>query len=167
MYSTTQAVIIAVIYLLSYKLLGGGVSLETERSTASPQTLHGRLIKKLFNRYTPDISFCFVHCENGSKQQKTIDAHKTLLSTLSPVFRIMFSRNWKESISVEIKDASFDVFNAFIEYFYSEQIAISAENVVEILYLAHKYDVPELLLVCSTFLLENVTVDVVVICLTL
>lgn len=119
-----------------------------------------RTIKKIFNKKTTNFSFCF---SSDEKDQK-IEVHKTLLSAFSTVFEAMFSDNWKESTRVEISDASFDAFKEFIKYFYFDQMAISTENVGELLYLANKYETLDLVLACSSFLLERVTVDNVVDC---
>lgn len=140
----------------------------TAQNNLISQTFYDRIIHKLFNKDTSDFTFCFGPSKNDQKKLRmAVYAHKTLLSTISPVFAAMFSGNWKESTSVDITDASFDAFNVFIEYFYSEQVSISADNVGEILYLAHKYDIQELVLACSSFLLEHVTVDDVVSCISL
>lgn len=123
----------------------------------------GQAIQKIFNNDTSDILFQLTADESDQKQQQMeIYAHKTLLSALSPVFEAMFSGNWKESTSVQITDASFDAFNAFIQYFYADKVAINMGNVAGILYLADKYDIPKLVSACSSFLLKYVTFEVAV-----
>lgn len=125
-------------------------------------------IQKIFDSDSSDFSFDFVAPGDDEKQQRMqINAHKTLLSAVSPVFQAMFSGNWKESTSVEIADASFETFNALIEYFYTENITITAGNVGEVLYLSDKYDTPKLTAVCSEFLAERVALKDVVNCISL
>lgn len=127
-----------------------------------------RVVQHMYNKDSSDISFTFGRRSNDQKQQRmAIYAHKTLLSTLSPVFEAMFSEKWKESKSVEIPDASFEAFNEFIQYFYLDKVAINTENVGEILYLADKYDIPELVSSCSSYLLEHVTLNDVIACISL
>lgn len=121
-----------------------------------------RAIREIFNEESTDISFSF---PNAGKQK--IDAHKTLLSALSPVFKAMFSGNWKESTQVEILDAHFDEFNEFAQYFYTDEITVSTKNVGELLYLAKKYEIPDLVSACSSFLMEHESLDNMVNCLSL
>lgn len=111
-----------------------------------------RVITKIFNEKTADIFFSFPRGE-------IIDAHKALLSALSTVFNAMFSGNWKESSEVEIVDASFGTFLRFMKYFYSEIFVISTENVSELINLANKYEIHDLVAACESFLLETATVD--------
>lgn len=127
-----------------------------------------RAIRKIFRKDTSDISFSIGVRVNEQKQQRSeIVAHKSLLSALSPVFEAMFSGNWKESACIEISDASYNAFDEFIQYFYSGEVAITMENVGEVLYLADKYDVPELVASCTSFLLKHVTLKDVVDCVKL
>lgn len=119
-----------------------------------------RVIRKLFTQQTKDIYFTF---PAGEK----IGAHKALLSALSTVFEAMFSGYWEQSREVEILDASFGVFCDFVQYFYYNKAIIRTENVGELLYLANKYEILNLLSACSSFLLDFVTLDDVIDCINL
>lgn len=128
--------------------------------------VHNRAFSKLFNKESADVAFLF--CGNGDAEDQNravIKAHRNMLSAVSPVFEAMFNGTWKESTAIHIEDASSAAFKAFIEYFYTEKITITTENVTEILYLANKYDIPELVMTCSSFLVEHVTVSDVTECL--
>lgn len=74
-----------------------------------------------------------------------IKAHKFVLATRSPVFKKLFETDMKEKQSgiIEIEDASFQAFTIFLDFIYGGDYK-DDEFVPELLYLADKYDVPEL-----------------------
>lgn len=118
--------------------------------------VHTKAIKKMFNKDTVDVQFTFPKEEN-----QAIGAHKMLLSSISPVFEAMFNGNWKESKMDEhpLVDVTFNVFTGFLEYFYSGEVMLDGGNIGEILNLANKYDLPDLMSSCSSFLCDYVDVD--------
>lgn len=77
------------------------------------------MIQKVFNIESTDISFSFPN--DGYMK---MDAHKALLSALSPVFKAMFSDIWQQSTQIEILDAHFDAFNEFLQYFHTDEITV-------------------------------------------
>lgn len=112
-------------------------------------------IQKLFSNDTADIHFTFQSNDEIDKRQKLeIGAHKALLSAMSPVFAASFSGVWKDEKNIEIRDSSFESFNAFLQYFYTNKVNINDENVGEILSLADYYQILDLMLSCSSFM-EN------------
>lgn len=134
----------------------------TERSYTF--NVYNEAIKRIFTKDTADIWFYFPVDEShqAKKLKGEIGAHKMLLSAFSPVFADTF-RGWKKSTNVEIiNDVSFDAFNAFIQYFYANKVTITVDNVGEILSLAKKYEIPDLVSSCGSFLSEFVTVENVV-----
>lgn len=83
---------------------------------------------------------------------KEIKAHRKLLSAFSSVFATMFNTSWgSNSTPIPIVDASYDNFASFLDFFYKGEIGLKSDNILEMLYLAHKYDVKELLLSCSKY----------------
>lgn len=72
----------------------------------------------------------------------------------------MFSGNWSEdSKPIPIDDSSADAFETFLAYFYKGQVELNTDNITDILYLAHKYDVDELLVSCSKFAMEQLCAE--------
>lgn len=122
-----------------------------------------RAIQKIFSADTADVWFCFPADDpNGHRK---IGAHKQLLSAISPVFAAMFNGSWRESTLVDLVDASAGAFAAFLEYFYANEVVIGGEHAVDILNLANKYDLPDLMGGCMSFLLEHVDADNAIDCL--
>lgn len=106
--------------------------------------LTGKLIDLLLSSEAMDCCFKVGKVE--------IKAHRKILSAFSSVFATMFSGNWATNVDpITITDAPIEHFRAFLDFFYKGQIKLSAENVMSILYLAHKYDVQELVSTCLTF----------------
>lgn len=126
--------------------------------------VHARAIKKIFNNETIDIYFIFP--KEGNRK---IGAHKTLLSAHTPVFDAMFNGGFEETNIHElpITDATFERFGQIILYIYSGKVTISGENVAEILNLANKYNLPEIMSSCSSFLTNHLDEENAIDCLDL
>ncbi|XP_073987814.1 BTB/POZ domain-containing protein 1-like isoform X2 [Rhodnius prolixus] len=88
---------------------------------------------------------------------KEIKAHKLILSMASPVFEKMFQNGLNRcEDDVELTDIQPDVFDAVLNYIYTEEIKIvSFDGACEIYYVAHKYMLPELMEQCKSYLSYN------------
>lgn len=60
---------------------------------------------------------------------------------------------------IHIVDATASSFKEFIQYFYLDTIKLTIENATEVIYLAKKYEVHELMNICSSFLQRNLSLD--------
>lgn len=128
---------------------------QNAQKTYEIKVLH-RAIQHLFTKATSDVVFIFPADGNDPNQQRRgMQAHKTLLSAVSPVFQAMFSGVWASSARIEISDATCETFNALINYIYTEEVTITSGNVVEMLHLAEKYEIKELIPACTSFLEEH------------
>lgn len=74
--------------------------------------------------------------------EKRVAVHKCILSAGSPVFHAMFYGKLKKNGDGKIGDASAKRFADFLSFYLSE-VKINKENVVEIMDLSNKYDIPE------------------------
>lgn len=135
-------------------------------STTSEQNFNFNTLAKVigynFGPNSTDCCFQFTidSITNGTQH---IKSHRKLLASLSPVFAAMFNGNWDNNLNtIPIVDASFKAFGTFLDYFYKGQITLNTENIDEILYLVHKYDIQELVTSCSMYLMEHLSVDNVV-----
>lgn len=97
------------------------------------------------NERTADVFFVF---ENHPR----VAAHKCILASDSVVFCRMFYGEMKEMGDITITDASLDGFLAFLKSFYTSNMAITEENVAEIMYLGNKYDAVKCKTACQNFL---------------
>lgn len=126
-------------------------------SSAAATTSNAAVRRSFFSKQgAPDIHFEF---GDANGQRKQIAAHKKLLSEISPVFRAMFNGDWNETSRAVIVDASYSSFNEFIEYFYTLNVNLDDDNISELLYIGHKYNVEDFESRCENYLAERVTVD--------
>ena len=85
------------------------------------------------NEKFPDVTF--------SVEGKHVPAHKFMLAARSPVFEAMlFGPNYKNEKLIPIEDISYDAFKCMLQYIYTSNPSISEQNVIELMYVAHKYD---------------------------
>lgn len=126
--------------------------------------VHTEVIKRIFTADTADIWFYFPVDDNkhGQGHRREIGAHKALLAAFSRVFADTFG-SWKKSTNADIMDdASYEAFGAFIQYFYANKVTLSVDNVREILGLANKYEITDLVSSCGSFLSDHVAGDNVI-----
>ncbi|XP_037033159.1 BTB/POZ domain-containing protein 3-like [Bradysia coprophila] len=89
-----------------------------------------------------------------------IPVHKAMLAKESEVFRAMFFGEMKEQLDeVEIIDANDDEFIEFAQFFYSDRISITINNLPKLMYLAKKYLVNDLLKVCDDFIIRHLPLE--------
>lgn len=119
-------------------------------------TAHSTLISELFDDKTYDFHFYF------SAEYEHIFVHKKLISAISPKFRELFSGAWKNLCKVEVDDSTHEAFNAFLQYFYKNEINITEDNVRGIRQLAKKYEVEEVYAECTAFMVNRLSIDSVV-----
>ena len=90
---------------------------------------------------------------------KSLDCHKTVLSSKSEVFKAMFANNsMVESSSGEVKitDVPANVMELLLRYIYYDDVAIK-DITCELLMAAEKYNVEKLVNICVKHLAENLT----------
>lgn len=114
------------------------------------------IFERLFNNENVDCRFRFVDRATG--EVKEFRAHQKVLAAVSPVFEVMFGNNWNGAANpIDIEDASYESFAAFMGYFYMDKVTLTAENVVGTLHLAIKYDVKQLVDYCENFMSQRLS----------
>ena len=101
---------------------------------------------------------------------KFIQAHKSLLSARSPVFRAMFQTKMEETFTdkVHVEDIEYDVMQALLKYIYSANIDENIEGthqplfVVKLFAAADKYQIEYLRNLCELHICNSLNSDVVV-----
>ena len=114
--------------------------------------------KHIFNNdLFSDVKFVVRRRSNGESESKQmIPAHKFVLSISSPVFEAMFHGELAETTdSIELPDCEYDSLLEFFRYMYSDEVNLSGNNVIGVLYLAKKYMVPSLAEKCAEYLQDN------------
>ncbi|GFR08659.1 TD and POZ domain-containing protein 3 [Trichonephila clavata] len=97
-----------------------------------------------------------------STPTKTFSAHKSILSARSPVFKAMFTNEMKEKIRerVDITDVDADTMHRILLYVYTDILEDLCLETASLLYeAADKYQILNLKSKCSSFLMDNLTVD--------
>ncbi|XP_065346580.1 RCC1 and BTB domain-containing protein 1-like [Cloeon dipterum] len=92
---------------------------------------------------------------------KKIHAHKAILILQCAVFETMFQGDWKESHEREqmIENHSYDVFYAFLKYFYTNEVDFQPDLALEIFSLAHFYLMTDLQKECLKIIKRGLTVE--------
>lgn len=104
--------------------------------------------KMVYSRHPYD---CHFRIDN-----KRIGAHRRPLSAQSAVLAAKFRSGWMHAADIIIDGVSFYGFTAFLAYFYSGHIKLTAANLPDILRLATEYRVPKLLDRCAVYLDDNI-----------
>ena len=103
-----------------------------------------------------DVNFVVRKVDGGNDKKEVIAAHKFLLSIGSPVFEAMFFGELAETRdSIELPDCEYESVFELFRYMYSDEVNLSGNNVMEVLYLAKKYMVPSLAVKCTEYLQDN------------
>ena len=118
---------------------------------STPRTSHQEKTRKFIpRRKEPKIPFdVFFLFDSGEEEGKMIKvgAHKWILSQKSEVFKAQFFGSMKESEDeIEIIDADIQIFKTFLKMINDDidVTGLSLHSLVELFYLADKYDYPEL-----------------------
>ncbi|KAL6972378.1 Zinc finger and BTB domain-containing protein 7A [Sarracenia purpurea var. burkii] len=90
---------------------------------------------------------------------KEYPAHKTVLSTRSPVFAAMFASKMKEveNNRVEIEDIDDEVLENMLSYIYTGRCENKLAD--KLLVVAEKYDLQMLKKICEDELIENLSLE--------
>eukprot|EP00092_Neocalanus_flemingeri_P005637 GFUD01006071.1.p1 GENE.GFUD01006071.1~~GFUD01006071.1.p1 ORF type:complete len:337 (-),score=85.30 GFUD01006071.1:435-1445(-) len=94
-------------------------------------------------------------------QGTEIKVHKLILSARSPVFHAMLGSDMVEKINgvINIDDACVDVVKQMVRYMYIAKIDHNYTRIKELLVLANKYQVLELVNYCSSKIFESLSED--------
>ena len=110
----------------------------------------------LNNDLFSDVKFVVRKSDDERERRQVIPAHKFVLSIGSPVFEIMFYGELSETRdSIELPDCEYESLLEMFRYMYSDEVNLSGNNVMGVLYLAKKYMVPSLAEKCTEFLQDN------------
>lgn len=124
-------------------------------SAACEKTVTFDITAKLIKSFCgPESVDCCFKFDDGE-----INAHRKLLSAFSSVFATMFNSTWSSNAEpIPITDASYEHFATFLDFFYKGEVTLNVDSVMPILYLAHKYDVEEIVSSCASFAADHVCV---------
>jgi kelch-like protein 9/13 len=121
------------------------------------------LLKQL-NSMRNDRSLCDYEIRvNG----ESFSCHKCILIAISDFFRLMLTTNMKESKQDFVELKGFNTtqgIRLIVEYFYTGKLEISdplsfSKNILSILDAASQLQIPQLLELCSNYLIKNVNIS--------
>lgn len=127
----------------------GSAAKHTKSESSSSQ-------KQYLDEESADVHFIF---DADSKNAQRIPAHKQQLAAKSEVFKAMLFGEVKEKGDISIVDVSVDVFKQFLKLFYGIDVALSTENINDMLNVCNKYDVADGSTACENFLKNSLTVE--------
>ena len=121
------------------------------------QTLEDRTNFIFNNGLLSDVKFV-VPLSSQSETKKAIPVHKFVLAINSPVFLAMFCGQMMETTdSIALPDCEYEGLLEFFRFLYNKNAYLSETNVMQVLYLAHKYMVPSLFEYCTDYLGQILT----------
>jgi len=107
-----------------------------------------------------DFSDCRIVCSG-----RVFPCHRVVLASASPVWRAALLSGFKESFDarIDIEDAEPIAVEALLSYIYNG--VLDQDHAADVLPLAHRYQIHELIKVCASSILKNINqqnvVDVV------
>ncbi|XP_041379411.1 BTB/POZ domain-containing protein 2-like [Gigantopelta aegis] len=122
-------------------------------SWQSSKSLSECLRYSLENKMFSDVAF------KVGREQKSVQAHRQILSIRSGVFEAMFYGPLAEQDEIVIPEVEHDIFEQFLRYLYTDDVTIDGASVMGLLYVSKKYDVKTLEQKCLTYLSSSMTSD--------
>ncbi|GBN07960.1 TD and POZ domain-containing protein 5 [Araneus ventricosus] len=93
---------------------------------------------------------------------KSFPAHKIVLCARSPVFKAMMINDMKEKNSniIQIDDLEDDIVQNLLLFLYSDNLeTLQWESANKLYYAADKYAIEKLKVICSSFLIDNLSIS--------
>ena len=115
-------------------------------------------IKHMYgNPLMADVYFTVADGQGSSSRKVNIPCHKFILAVSSPVFYKMFYGDLKEPCDcIDLPDCDSEGFLAFLRFIYCDEVKLTGDCVIQVLYLAKKYMIPSLAGHCRSFLEKNI-----------
>ncbi|XP_060566563.1 BTB/POZ domain-containing protein 6-like [Ruditapes philippinarum] len=122
------------------------------------RSLNGCLGELFHKKLWSDISF---RCKDSDQlPQNSIQAHKIILASRSPVYQAMFYGPCADTNpEIELSDTDSNTFKLFLKYLYTDSTDLTEESVPAVMQIAHKYQVTSLLTYCSQYLISILRAD--------
>ena len=118
-------------------------------------------IKHMYgNPLMADVHFTVADGQESSSRKVNIPCHKFILAVSSPVFYKMFYGDLKEpSEYIDLPDCDLEGFHEFLRFIYYDEVKLTGDCVIQVLYLAKKYMIPSLADRCRSFLEKNINAE--------
>ncbi|XP_055353271.1 kelch-like protein diablo isoform X2 [Paramacrobiotus metropolitanus] len=99
--------------------------------------------------------------DDQSKPIQWIPCHRAILVAKSTYFRSMFASQMKDSHEeqIQLQDIPHEILDQIVRYIYTEEIALTTNNVLLLLESALFFDVTEIITACKEFLEKNMDTE--------
>ena len=134
---------------------------EEDNWQATRDTVRDRNKFMYNNPLLSDVKFVVGDARHEQCGKKvTIPAHKYVLAISNPVFFAMLYGELAETgDTIEFTDCDSEGFSELLRYVYCDELSLTGNSVMQVLYLAKKFIIPSLVKKCTEFLEHNVDVD--------
>ena len=123
-------------------------------------TVSERIEHMYGNPLMADVHFTVADGQGSSSRKVNIPCHKFILAVSSPVFYKMFYGDLKEpSEYIDLPDCDLEGFHEFLRFIYYDEVKLTGDCVIQVLYLAKKYMIPSLEDRCRSFLEKNINAE--------
>ena len=119
-------------------------------------TIRERTKFMLNNDRFSDLKFVVRKADCDSRRTQVIPAHKFVLAIGSPVFEAMFYGELAESRdTIELPDCDYESMLELFRFMYCDEVNLTGDNVMGVLYLSKKYILPSLADKCTEYLQDQ------------
>ncbi|KAH7699473.1 BTB/POZ domain containing protein 3-like protein [Aphelenchoides avenae] len=120
--------------------------------TKSPDSIGKRMF---LGEKTADVHFILNPLDDSIEAK--VPAHKAVLGTASDVFYAMFFGDFVPPNEVEVADANANSLKAMLRFIYTGETELTTSNATEVLYLARKYLLNDLVEAIASYLDSEIT----------
>ncbi|OWA51057.1 putative BTB/POZ domain-containing protein 2 [Hypsibius exemplaris] len=126
-------------------------------------------IKHLFDLNIPSLSDVSFKLDNEAGKPVVFHVHKFILACRSSVFEAMFYGPMAEAkmpIAISDPNMKAETFRTMLQYIYKDDVTcVHGQNVLPLLYVAHKYGIGLLIELCSKTAAQGINADNVFQCI--
>lgn len=131
--------------------------IQTDDWQSTRETVRERNKYMFLNPMISDVSFLVEDSTKDHGTKVSLPAHKYVLAISSPVFFAMFHGGVAEQgKQIELPDCNSECLTEFLRFIYYDELQITANSVLGVMYLAKKYLVLSLMRRCGQFLEERI-----------
>ena len=131
--------------------------IQTDDWQSTRETVRERNKYMFLNPTISDVSFVVEDSTKNHGTKIALPVHKYVLAISSPVFFAMFHGGIAEQGNrIELPDCNSECLTEFLRFIYYDELHLTANSVLGVMYLAKKYLVLSLMRQCGRFLEERI-----------
>ncbi len=92
-------------------------------------------------------------------QGRKIFAHRNILASVSPYFRVLFAGSFREANEsvIELEGIEFESLKTIVDSVYTSELKLTTDNVCDVLTATHIFQMDKLIASCEQFMLSNLS----------